>query len=217
MSGAAYPPKLAPVAALCVFCGKGPTTVEHVYAQWLRDALPIEGPTRFRTTDPEGRLLWEQRTFDIEAKVACGPCNHGWMSDLEALCGPLLTNAMLYGASLTLTPKEQRMVALWAIRSVGIITKDPPNDAKGYVATFAVGYAGFQIFGVNVKTGGLPRIWYGSWVSERTIPLWPNGRASLTWPPSLVMSTADMLLLADLWADASGRIGGRLAGLPPPR
>jgi hypothetical protein len=223
------------VAALCVFCGTGPTTVEHVCAQWLRDALPLDGPGRFRTLDPEGRLLWEQGTFDIEARVACGPCNNGWMSDLEARCGPLLADAMLFGASLTLMPDEQRTVALWAIktavvleahrkertfrylpewharwmprtrdrgehadpppgisvvmfgrqllitdagvpdfvvsRSVGTITKDPPKDAKGYVAPFAVGYMGFQVFGVNVKVGGLPRIWYGSWVTERTIPL----------------------------------------------
>jgi hypothetical protein len=250
-----------------------------VYAQWLRDALPIEGAARFRTTDPEGRFLWEQGTFDIEAKVACGPCNNGWMSDLEAACGPLLTEPMLYGANLILTTAQQRVVALWAIktavvleayrkertfrylpqwharwmpntrdrgdhadpppgisvvmfgrqlelspeagvpdlvvsRSVGIITRDPPNDAKGYVATFAVAYAGFQVFGVNVEAGGLPKIWYGSWVTERAISLWPGDGLPVRWPPALVMSTADMLLFADLWSDASGLIGARSSETP---
>ena len=249
---------------VCVFCGGGPLTREHVYAEWLRDALPVAG--RFRTTDVEGQLLWEQGTFDIEAKIACARCNNGWMSDLEAVCGPLLTNPMLYGATLTLAPGQQRTVALWAIktavvleayrkertfrylpewharwmprtrdkgehadpppgisvvmfgrqleigpdgtldqfvvsRSVGIIAREPPNDSKGYVATFVVGYTGFQVFGVNVQAGGLPNIWYGPWVTERTISLWPSGRQPVTWPPDRVMSTADVLRFADLWSD----------------
>jgi hypothetical protein len=99
-------------------------------------------------------------------------------------------------------------------RSVGISARQPPNDSKGYVATFVVGYAGFQVFGVNVQAGGLPRIWYGPWVTERTIPLWPTGEIAAAWPPALVMSTDDALRFADLWSDASGMIGARPAGPP---
>jgi hypothetical protein len=258
------------MARTCVFCGGGPTTREHVYAKWLRDALPIAG--RFRTTDTEGQLLWEQETFDIEAKVVCARCNNGWMSDLEAACGPLLTDPMLYGASLTLTPAQQRAVALWAIktavvleayrkvqtfmhlpewharwmprtrdrgehadpppgisvvmfgrqlefspdgtlphfvvsRSVGIIAREPPNDSKGYVATFVVGYAGFQVFGVNVQARGLPRIFYDPWVTKRIAPLWPPAGDSIAWPPDLVMSTADVLRFADLFLSVGRPIG----------
>jgi hypothetical protein len=249
------------MASVCVFCGRGPTTKEHVYPAWLRDAMPIAG--LYRTTDANGQPLWEQGTFDIQAKVACATCNSGWMSDLEGACGALLVNPMLYGSGVTLNVEQQRSVALWAIktavvletyrkartfaylpewharwmprtrasgeradppagisvvtfgrqldfrdegiehfavhRSLGLITREPPNDSKGYVATFVVGYVGFQVFGVNIQTGGLPGIWYGPWVTERTIPLWPPVGVPVTWPPALVMSTADALRFADLW------------------
>ena len=231
--------------------------------RWLRDALP-SGDARFRISDADGKPLWEQATFDIQAKVVCATCNNGWMSDLEAICGPLLTDPMLSGSKLTVGVAQQRAIALWVIktavvleasrrddvfkhlpewharwmprtresgdcadpppgisvvmfgrrvdpeledsayftvsRSVGIAARTPPHDSKGYVATLVIGYVGFQVFGVNLRAGGLPKIWYGPWVVERTIPLWPPAGIAVTWPPALVMSTADALRFADLWA-----------------
>src|SRR5712691_558751 len=103
------------MAKVCVFCGGRPTTREHVYAAWLRDALPV-GTSKFKTTDADGNPMWEQTTFDIIAKVACATCNNGWMSDLEAACKPLLIEAILYGAEFDLNRDQQRTVALWAIK-----------------------------------------------------------------------------------------------------
>lgn len=248
----------------CVFCGGGPLTKEHVYPQWLRDALPLAS-ARFKTSDAEGTPLWEQGTFDIEARVVCEPCNTGWMSDLEGVCGPLLTDPMLYGADLTLSTSQQRTVALWAIktavvleasrkddvykhlpewharwmprtrdrgegadpppgisvvtfgrqleisasgtlphftvsRSVGIATREPPQDSKGYISTFMVGYMGFQIFGINLQVGGTPSVRYGPWVTERTTPLWPIVTPTAVWPPAIVMTTAEALRFAEWWA-----------------
>jgi hypothetical protein len=252
------------VSRACLFCGARPTTLEHVYPAWLRDALPSGG--LFRTTDAVNQPMWEQTTFDVTTRVACGTCNNGWMSDLESAVKPLLTNAIVYGEAVSLSVADQRRIALWAIktafvleayrkgktvdhvpewhfrgmprtrastenadppsgisvvifgrqleiapegiehftvsRSVGIARRDPPNDSVGYVATFAVGYVGFQIFGVDVQAGGLPNIWYGPWVTERTITLWPPLGHPVRWPPALVMSTADLLRLADLWSDS---------------
>lgn len=236
------------MARTCVFCGGGGSlTKEHVYPEWLRDAMPLAA--LYKTTNADGQSLWEQGTFDVEARIVCATCNNGWMSDLEAACGPLLVNPILYGSTVSLDAVQQRLVALWAIktavvletyrkertfaylpqwharwmprtrasgegadppagisvvafgrqldfskdsiehfatnRSLGLLIGKPPNDSKGYVVTFIVGYMGFQIFGVNVQASGLPNIWYSPWVTERTISLWPPVGAPVTWPPAL--------------------------------
>lgn len=252
------------MARVCIFCRGRPTTREHIFPRWLRDALPgLVHAERFRISDAEGNQLWEQATFDIQARVVCRTCNNGWMSDLEAICGPLLVDPMLYGSGLALHASRQRTVALWAIktavvleaaqrhgdtfrhlaewhaswmprtrasgegldpppgisvvafgrqpqasgadaeyftlsRSVGITAREPPNDSK--IATFVVGYMGFQVFGVNVRAGGLLSIWYDPWVTERVTPLWPPAAGSVAWPPGSVMSTADVLRFADLFS-----------------
>lgn len=252
------------MARACIFCGTRPTTREHVYPRWIRDALPIAA-ARYRTSDAEGNRLWEQATFDIEARVVCKACNTGWMSDLEGEVKPLLADAMMYGADLTMTEGQQRTIALWAIktafvlesyrkgstfdhipewqarwmprtrtrgdaadpppgisvvmfgrqlvltsedgiehfavsRSVGIALREPPNDSKGYVATFVVGYVGFQVFGVNLQVERTPNVRYAPWVLERTTPLWPASGRSATWPPSLVMTTEEAIRFGEWWA-----------------
>jgi hypothetical protein len=108
------------MARACMFCGGRPTTREHVYPRWIRDALPIAS-ARYRTSDAEGNPLWEQRTFDIEAKVVCADCNTGWMSDLEAETKPLLANPMMYGSDLAMSATQQRTIALWAMKTAFVL------------------------------------------------------------------------------------------------
>jgi hypothetical protein len=72
--------------------------------------------------------LWEQGTFDIEMRVVCGGCNNGWMSDLEAICGPFLTNPILSGSELELTVAQQRHLALWAIKTALVLEASRKDD-----------------------------------------------------------------------------------------
>jgi hypothetical protein len=242
---------------VCMFCGGGPLTSEHVFARWLRDRMQVEG---INVSDAEGRRLWSQGSFDIEANVVCGRCNSGWMSRLEGACRPILGDPILYGSTIHLHEHQQRTVAMWAVktamileahrrrdpfkylsashakwmpdhpsppagttvrmfarpfgegdfiitRSVGILPRhhsagEPKNaidDPKAYVSTFAVGFVGFQVFGVDgFEDDVAPGLTLTPWLQEHTIRLWPTLGGTIRWPPSRAMTLADILTFGDI-------------------
>lgn len=50
------------------------------------------------------------------ARIVCHDCNHGWMSQLEKKCAPILT-PMILGRSQDLIPADQEAVSLWATKT----------------------------------------------------------------------------------------------------
>jgi hypothetical protein len=82
----------------CIFCGQSPTTREHIWADWLVQYIPKTMPKHNSTTT----MLNADRTVDKISKVwggdprsrllqiVCGPCNNGWMSDLQTAAKPTL-------------------------------------------------------------------------------------------------------------------------------
>lgn len=54
--------------------------------------------------------------IDFQVKRVCGPCNHGWMSELESRAQPLLTR-IFNGSTTTLTPAHQLLLATWATKT----------------------------------------------------------------------------------------------------
>jgi hypothetical protein len=105
---------------VCLFCGGGPLTSEHVFAAWLRDKIAGD-IAQVNVFDAEGSQLWSQRTFDIETKAVCGPCNWGWMSDLEGACAGLLGDPMLYGSTMTVNHEQQPTLARWAVKTAMVL------------------------------------------------------------------------------------------------
>jgi hypothetical protein len=101
---------------VCLFCGGGPLTSEHVFAKWLRDRIAGD-IAQVKVFDASGSQLWSQGTFDIETKAVCGRCNSGWMSDLEGACADLLGNPMLYGSTMSLDQQQQPIIARWAVKT----------------------------------------------------------------------------------------------------
>jgi hypothetical protein len=73
-------------AGLCVFCGRGPLTEEHIYRKKLRKLLPDQEPgthRRQRAEDP-GERSYHGKPIQETVTCVCGPnCNHGWMRKLE--------------------------------------------------------------------------------------------------------------------------------------
>lgn len=104
----------------CLFCGGHAATKEHVFAEWLRDDLPVK-VSRINVSDDEYRPIWSLGSFDLEYKIVCGQCNHGWMSKLESAAAPLLSDAIVYGAPVTLSAAQQHSVAMWAVKTAMVL------------------------------------------------------------------------------------------------
>lgn len=71
------------MAKQCCFCPTvGNLTLEHLWGAWIGEALR---PRRyFFTRQTVGRPnKFGKDGLDLQTRVACGPCNSGWMSDLE--------------------------------------------------------------------------------------------------------------------------------------
>ena len=62
------------------------------------------------------RAFRRSAEFDIVIKAVCGPCNHGWLHNLEKAFRALMLNP-IHGFPARLSPEEQSIVAVWAIKT----------------------------------------------------------------------------------------------------
>ena len=76
---------------VCVFCGGVPVTEEHVWPEWLsRLLIEKTDMTAFNQRHLSHNAKWVGKLMGIVVKRVCGPCNSGWMSDLEVAAKPIL-------------------------------------------------------------------------------------------------------------------------------
>jgi hypothetical protein len=105
---------------LCIWCGKGPLTDEHLWPKWLRkrgivSADPLEHLSGQDAPAEKWERNWRAPDATRTAAIVCEPCNTGWMNDLEAAAAPIL-EPMMRGEARTLDVAEQDIVALWAAK-----------------------------------------------------------------------------------------------------
>ncbi len=70
----------------CAFCPSTATlTGEHLWSDWINNVLP-KSTYSFRRMDTTSKKVstWKAETLNLKARVVCGPCNRGWMSDIDA-------------------------------------------------------------------------------------------------------------------------------------
>lgn len=116
------------MARRCVFCGGTGLTREHVIPRWLSTVLPEQA--RFRGQD-QATLLFHpeigingphhremKETFNsMTVKAVCGPCNNGFMNDIEAKARPYLS-AMIRGKlAISLDAGAAGAIATWAVKT----------------------------------------------------------------------------------------------------
>lgn len=104
----------------CAFCGASPTTSEHIFPRWLERYLP---PDRRQVREV---ARYGEGGFDIQHPVVgldfrlnrvCAGCNNGWLSELEQASIPVL-DPLISGLDLRLlSVRDQRQVALWAVKT----------------------------------------------------------------------------------------------------
>jgi hypothetical protein len=103
----------------CLFCGSaGPLTREHLWPDWMNREFPeLTGPTTHLTSiDDPSAHQWVREIFGERARLVCGPCNSGWMSQLEHKVRPLLA-PMFRGLTIKLGPQRQEILAAWALKT----------------------------------------------------------------------------------------------------
>lgn len=125
--------------ALCVFCANQATlTREHVLPQWLSSLPAGEGPFTIKRLNETGQAIeYQAKGVDIVARAVCGPCNSGWMANLETAASPLLS-PMIEGEYMSMTPDEQDIVSRWAAKTAIMLlyATHPPIGASPQHRTY---------------------------------------------------------------------------------
>ena len=120
----------------CAFCGTtGKLTGEHVLGDWLsRIGLDLDPVAH--VTGPLNRLVREVGVtppFRRTVRDVCGPCNNGWMSQLEDVAKRTLTPFIL-GEPGMLARDDQGAVAAWLHKTalVAMLVSSEQERASGY-------------------------------------------------------------------------------------
>lgn len=114
------------MAKRCIFCGGKPTTVEHVLSRQLIATLMPKSQnftTHWMRLDDDGET--ERRVFESRAgkgdagshpvKCVCGPCNNGWMQELDERLKPALPGLAAPERG-TISRDGCRLFATWATK-----------------------------------------------------------------------------------------------------
>jgi hypothetical protein len=119
----------------CVFCGSPKLTREHVWPDWLSRAAPapkshvwqIRRRTRHGPEREPSEDTWRAPAYTTRVRAVCGPCNHGWMSQLEGEVKPLL-EPMLHGQTRILDQDRQALLATWAFKTTAMLEFTHPQE-----------------------------------------------------------------------------------------
>jgi len=120
-------------SGLCMFCGGGPLTGEHVFPKWMSEVLtrhPKGFPETFKLAHGEDhktqRIIESEREFALSARCVCGPCNGGWMSTLEADAKRYL-EPMILGKKTTLDLVAQDTISAWIALKIMVGIRAHPS------------------------------------------------------------------------------------------
>jgi hypothetical protein len=107
----------------CAFCpSTAKLTLEHITSEWMNDLFPGEN---IHLREARGQVTqWKTRDeIDWKARVVCGDCNNGWMSDLENdHAKPVLTPLITGDATrMEITQQVARSIALWIFKTAVVL------------------------------------------------------------------------------------------------
>lgn len=100
---------------VCRFCGNAaPLNREHLFPDWLRQALPPATKSTYVRRKGDGTIdRWRSFSHNTTVRIACYPCNGGWMSAIEGAAAPLLLPKILNASPGVFAGQELAAVATW--------------------------------------------------------------------------------------------------------
>ncbi|WP_421996975.1 hypothetical protein [Reyranella sp.] len=144
--------------AECIFCGATPTTDEHIFSRWTHKYMLPAKPGKAksyvavkhidRVVGANFKLPGPIRDWQI--RCVCGPCNNGWMSQLDTAVEPLMMPLIL-GQQTRLFEKQCEQIAAWAVMKSMVVhnkwvhhtrrkflkkAKRPPKDWAVWIANY---------------------------------------------------------------------------------
>ena len=118
---------------VCLFCGNGNLSKEHIFAQWLLKELGIMDNDVSMTHMTAIGMEVSNRKHAFSKLVnglVCEKCNNGWMSDLEGQCQFHIINLMnmeKLDEEMNFLKENHETVAKWAFKNVIML-----NSATNY-------------------------------------------------------------------------------------
>jgi hypothetical protein len=125
------------VTETCVWCGGGPMTLEHLWADWVAGVLhskakkPKKGRRKTPVTPHESRSdlsseftrEWRMSSLQQTVRISCKACNNGWIESFDRTGRPVLTPLLRAERRTTLDADEQRIIARWIAKTAMIIVQ----------------------------------------------------------------------------------------------
>ena len=116
-----------------MFCGATGVTKAHVFAKSWTELFDEPNDTRehevvHHYVDPqtgERRELKRSKTFALVGRKVCGPCNSGWLRELEERLRPLMSK-FAANTPVSIGHEEQSDLALWAVAATLIAMAQDP-------------------------------------------------------------------------------------------
>lgn len=113
----------------CIFCGRGAKTREHAWPQWILNEFGSRNIEAQRGNLPV--RAWRGPSASVTVKDVCGPCNQGWMSELERTTKPILL-PLMQGRRATLGAVEQLTLAAWLVKTCMVFECTRPDNERFY-------------------------------------------------------------------------------------
>lgn len=121
-------------ARRCIFCGAKADSYEHVFPDWINrvivnDKLDAEFFSVADGKIEEARSYTAGKAAGLRARIVCGPCNRGWMAQLEQAASSLL-RPLILGQETTLDQPQQLLAAQWAAKTAMVGESIMYREAK---------------------------------------------------------------------------------------
>lgn len=114
----------------CIFCpATAHITGEHLWSDW---ANSIFGPREYRYMQrtAKGEIkFWKQVGLNSKTNIVCGPCNHGWMSDLEGAMKSAIGTGIKAPVATTFHERDIATIAAFTMKNAMVSDRMHDNRA----------------------------------------------------------------------------------------